>query len=105
MKAEFPNLDNRLWPGQFVNARLLVGELKGVVGVPSVAVQHGPDGLYVYVVKQDPTVAMQPVTVQQDDGVTAVIASGLDEGAQVVTNGQSRLQNGSHVTVNQKTAS
>jgi multidrug efflux system membrane fusion protein len=99
LKAEFANTDNRLWPGQFVNARLAVNTLHGVIAVPSVAVQHGPDGLYVYVVKPDSTVAMQPVEVRQDDGQTAVIASGLDDGVQVVTNGQSRLQSGSRVTV------
>lgn len=100
LKAEFANTDDRLWPGQFVNVRLQVDVLKGAVAVPSVAVQHGPGGLFVYVVKPDSTVAMQTVLVRQDDGQTAVIAEGLDEGAQVVVAGQSRLQNGSRVTVN-----
>jgi multidrug efflux system membrane fusion protein len=105
LKAEFANPDNRLWPGQFINARLLVGTLKGVVTVPSAAVQRGPKGLYVYVVKPDATVALTPVDVQQDDGQVAVIARGLDEAAQVVTNGQSRLQDGAKVAVDQKPAS
>lgn len=105
LKAEFANADDRLWPGQFVNARLLADTLRGAVAVPSIAVQHGPAGLFVYVVKPDSTVAMQTVELRQDDGTTAVIASGLDEGAQVVTNGQSRLQAGARVTVNPKAAS
>ena len=73
--------------------------LKGVVTVPSAALQRGPNGLYVYVIKPDSTVAMQPVSVRQDDGAVAVIADGLDVGAQVVTNGQLRLQIGSKVAV------
>jgi len=60
-------------------------------------VQHGPTGLFVYVVKPDSTVAVTPVKVTQDDGQYAVIASGLDEGAQVVVAGQSRLQAGTKV--------
>jgi len=102
LKAEFANLDNRLWPGQFVNARLQVGTLKDAITVPSIAVQRGPDGLFVYVVKPNSTVAMQPVDVTQDDGATAVIGKGLEVGVQVVTNGMSRLQNGSQVTASEK---
>ena len=60
--------------------------------VPSAAVQHGPSGLYVYVVKPDSTVARQAVDVARDDGTVAVIAKGLDDGQVVVTDGQSRLQ-------------
>jgi membrane fusion protein, multidrug efflux system len=105
LKAEFANADDRLWPGQFVNVHVQVDTLKGVVTVPSITVQRGPEGLYAYLVKPDGTVGMQPVEILQDDGHTAVIAKGLDEGAQVVTNGQSRLQNGSKVAVNQKTGS
>jgi multidrug efflux system membrane fusion protein len=70
-----------------------------------VAVQRGPDGLYVYVVGPDHTVAMQAVDVRQDDGQLAVIAKGIDVGAQVVTNGMSRLQNGSRVAVDRNTGS
>jgi multidrug efflux system membrane fusion protein len=94
-----------LWPGQFVNARLQIDTLHDVVTVPTVAVQHGPDGLYAYVVKPNSTVAMQPVEVRQDDGQTAVIAKGLDGGIQVITNGASRLQNGTAVTVSPAKAS
>lgn len=99
LKAVFGNLDDRLWPGQFVNVRLQVGTLAHAVTVPSVAVQRGPNGLYVYVVKPDSTVQMQPVDVQQDDGTVAVIAKGLEDGVSVVTVGQSRLQQGVKVSV------
>jgi multidrug efflux system membrane fusion protein len=99
LKAVFDNADDKLWPGQFVNVGLQVDTLHDVVTVPSPAVQRGPDGLYAYVVKPDSTVAMQPVEVRQDDGQTAVIAKGLDGGVEVVTNGASRLQNGTAVTV------
>jgi len=105
LKAEFANATNTLWPGQFVNVWVRTGTLHDMVTVPSVAVQRGPNGLYVYVIKPDATVAMQPVEVKQDDGQLAAIARGLDADAQVVTNGQSRLQQGSHVTVTSKTAS
>ncbi len=104
LKAQFDNSDDRLWPGQFVNAHLLLGTLKSALTVPSMAVNRGPGGLYVYLVKPDSTVAMQPVDVEQDDGQVAVIARGLGEGAQVVTNGQSRLQVGIKVLAQQPKA-
>jgi multidrug efflux system membrane fusion protein len=97
LKAVFPNKESKLWPGQFVNVRLTLGTLKGALTVPSVAVQRGPNGLYVYLVKADNTVAVQPVDVTQDDGQVAVVEKGLDDGVQVVTSGQSRLQNGTRV--------
>jgi multidrug efflux system membrane fusion protein len=97
LKAVFNNADNKLWPGQFVNVRLMIGTIDGALTVPSPAIQRGPNGLFVYVVKPDSTVALQPIDVRQDDGSVAVIDKGLDEGVQVVTGGQSRLQNGSKV--------
>jgi multidrug efflux system membrane fusion protein len=103
LKATFQNTANRLWPGQFVNARLLVTTLPNVLTVPSVAVQHGPNGLYVYLVKPDSTVGRQAVKVAQDNGQAAVIASGLDAGQRVITEGQSRLQAGTLVAVNAET--
>lgn len=99
LKATFPNQEESLWPGQFVNARLLLRTMPNVLTVPSVAVQRGPAGLFVYVVKPDSTVGVQPVEVAQDDGTTAVISKGLDEGTAVVTAGQSRIQNGTKVNV------
>ncbi len=100
LKATFPNRDERLWPGQFVDARLLIDTRANVLTVPKSAVQHGPDGLYVYVVKPDATVARQDVTVDQETGHVSVIASGLSEGEKVVVSGQSRLQSGTRVAVN-----
>jgi multidrug efflux system membrane fusion protein len=99
LKATFPNADSQLWPGQFVNARLLLNTSSGVLTLPSTAVRHGQDSLFVYVVRPDQTVARQVVTVQRDDGATAVIAKGVQEGQTVVTDGQSRLQDGSHVSI------
>jgi multidrug efflux system membrane fusion protein len=105
LKAKFQNPDNRLWPGQYVSVGLEVGVRTNVIAVSSVAVQHGPSGLFVYIVKPDSTVAMQPITVGQDDGRVAVVTDGLDEKAQVVTNGQSRLQNGTRVAATAAKAS
>lgn len=99
LKAEFDNANTALWPGQFVNVRLEVEIQRGVVTVPSIAVQRGPVGLYVYVVKDDSTVDIARVDLGQDDGKLAVIRSGLDEGARVVVAGQSRLRGGTRVTV------
>jgi multidrug efflux system membrane fusion protein len=98
LKAVFPNPQSRLWPGQFVNARLQTRTLDNAETVPSGAIQHGPYGLYVFVVKPDATVALAPVTVIQDDGTTAVIAQGVADGTQVVVAGQARLQAGTKVT-------
>jgi multidrug efflux system membrane fusion protein len=97
LKATFPNQQETLWPGQFVNVRLLLDTLPQVVTVPSVAVQHGPNGLFVFAVKPDNTIAMQTVTMKQDDGGVAVIESGVAVGDQVVVNGQSKIQNGTRV--------
>lgn len=97
LKATFPNVENRLWPGQFVSAQLLLEERRDVLTVPSPAVQHGPAGLYAYVVKPDSTVARQELQVDQDTGSVAVIAQGLEAGDRVVVSGQSRLQNGLRV--------
>lgn len=97
LKAVFTNADESLWPGQFVNVRLQIGLRRNVPTVPSPVVQRGPDGLYIYVVKPDQTVERRTVTVAQDDGDTAVIASGLNGGETVVVGGQSRLTNGSRV--------
>jgi len=99
LKATFPNPHNTLWPGQFVNARLQLGTDRNALSVPSVAIQHSPTGLYAYVVNPDASVARQPVEIARDDGSLAVIAKGLSEGQQVVTDGQSRLQAGTKVAV------
>jgi multidrug efflux system membrane fusion protein len=97
LKATFPNLGDALWPGQFVNMRLLASVEKNVLAVPMAAIQHGPSGLYAYVVKSDSTVARQTVTVGPDNGAVAVVTSGLSDGDAVVVAGQSRLQEGMRV--------
>ncbi|MBB3570617.1 efflux RND transporter periplasmic adaptor subunit [Rhizobium sp. BK491] len=99
LKANFPNDKLALWPGAFVNARLLVETLKGVTVIPSGAVQRGPNGTFVYIISQDQTVAMKPVKVRQQDDTLAVIAEGVAPGDKVVTTGFARLQNGSKVQI------
>lgn len=99
IKATFDNLDKKLWPGQFVNARLLVRTVHDGLTVPAPAVQLGPNGSYVYKVQADDTVQMQAVTVGQTEGNLAMITAGLAEGDKVVVDGQSRLQPGSKVQI------
>ena len=95
LKSEFPNADNALWPGQFVNVRLQVRVDDGALVIPAEAVQRGPDGDYVYQVQGDNTVKMQPVVVAGEVGDSHVmIGSGLSVGEQVVTEGQFRLKPG-----------
>ncbi|MGE0751742.1 MAG: efflux RND transporter periplasmic adaptor subunit [Variibacter sp.] len=99
MRAEFPNPNLQLWPGQFINVRLLVETLQQVMTVPTAAVQRGPNGTFVYVVKDDNTVTMHQVAVTQQDDTRAVLASGVAKGERVVTSGFVRLREGSGVTV------
>jgi multidrug efflux system membrane fusion protein len=97
LKAEFPNTNLQLWPGQFVNVRLLIETLPQVVVVPTAAVQRGPAGTFVYVVQDN--AAMRPVTVSNQDETRSVITAGLKPGEQVVTTGFARLTDGSAVTI------
>jgi membrane fusion protein, multidrug efflux system len=97
MKAEFPNPDLQLWPGQFVNVRLLLDTLRQVVVVPTGAVQRGPNGTFVYVVQPDSTVKVTNVTVIQQDASQAVIANGVEATDQVVTSGFGQIANGRKV--------
>ncbi len=99
LKAVFANQDNSLWPGQFVNVRLRLETLAGATTIPSAAVQRGPNGLYVFLVKPDNTAGVQAVEVAQDDGTAAVVTKGVVPGGQVVVAGQSRLTNGTRVAV------
>jgi multidrug efflux system membrane fusion protein len=99
LKAEFPNRDNALWPGEFVNVRLqLYVEDKAIV-VPAQAVMNGQQGTYLFVVHQDGTARSQPVTVERTAGTFAVITQGVQAGDQVVTDGQLRLTQGAAVEV------
>ncbi|GMV30748.1 MAG: hemolysin D [Rhodanobacteraceae bacterium] len=98
LKAEFTNADNRLWPGQFVNVRLEVGALADAVTVPTQALQRGPDGSYVYVVKDDSRVVLQPVKAGAEaPGGRTVVLDGVKAGDKVVSEGQFRLKPGAKV--------
>jgi multidrug efflux system membrane fusion protein len=97
LKAEFPNATLQLWPGQFVNVRLLINTLRQVVVVPTAAVQRGPNGTFVYIIKDDNKVTVRPVTITQQDDQQAVLASGLQAGEHVVTTGFGRLAEGTLV--------
>jgi multidrug efflux system membrane fusion protein len=97
LKATFPNEDLQLWPGQFVNVRLLLSMKKDALVVPSSVVQRGPSGTYAYVIRGDQTVEMRPVKTGQGDGGDVLIEEGLSAGEQVVVDGQYKLQNGSKI--------
>ena len=99
LKAEFPNADLQLWPGQFVNVRLLIDTLRGVVVVPTAAVQRGPNGTFVYALKPDSTVSVRPISLGPTDGPVAALNSGLSLGDRVVVDGGDRLRDGMLVTV------
>jgi multidrug efflux system membrane fusion protein len=99
IKGEFPNANLQLWPGQFVNIQLRIDTLQQVVVVPTAAVQRGPVGTFVYVVKDDSTVGMRPVTITKQDDREAVLGSGVRAGDRVVTTGFARLTDGTRVTV------
>ena len=94
IKAMFDNHDEKLWPGQFVNAHLLINTMQNVLTVPSAAVQHGQDSLFLFIVQSDQTVQARPVTVEYDNGTVAAISKGLSDGDTFVLNGQARLTNG-----------
>ena len=99
LKGVFSNKASELWPGQFVNVRLHVSTLHKALVVPTAAVQRGPHGDYVYVVKADKTVTMRPVSVRGEDGDShMIIGKGLALGERVVTAGQFRLKQGVKVT-------
>jgi membrane fusion protein, multidrug efflux system len=99
LKAEFPNAEVQLWPGQFVNVRLLLDTLRQVVVVPTAAVQRGPIGTFAFVIGEDSAVAIRPLSVSQQDESQAVITRGLNVGERVVTTGFARLIAGTKVVV------
>jgi len=101
LKALFENEDRALWPGQFVDVVLRLGEQKGAVVVPGPAVQTGQDGQFVFVVKPDQTVESRPVDVARSLGEETVIGKGLAPGETVVTDGQLRLVPGARVQIKQ----
>ena len=99
LKAEFPNTDKALWPGQFVNVVLTLYEQKDAIVTPSASVQNGPNGQYVFVVKPDMTVELRNIKIARAEGDDTVVASGLAPGEQVVTIGQLRLAPGTKVNL------
>jgi multidrug efflux system membrane fusion protein len=99
LKAQFPNTDNRLFPSQFVNARLLIETRRGATVVPTAAVQQSPRGSFVYVLRPDRTVGVRPVTVGVTDGDDVSIERGLAVGEQVVIEGAERLRDGAAIAL------
>ena len=99
LKAAFPNDEQGLWPGQFVDVVLTLGQETDRIVVPSEAVVTGQNGQFVYVVKPDQTAEVRPVQVDRTVGAESVVASGLSPGETVVTDGQVRLMPGSRIEV------
>src|SRR3978361_38186 len=99
LKAEFPNANFQLWPGQFVNVRLKVDQISQAVVVPTSAVQRGPAGTFSYVIGDGDIVAAKPIVVTQQNETEAVIASGLSASDRVVTTGFANLSDGAKVLI------
>jgi multidrug efflux system membrane fusion protein len=97
LKAEFANPGDELWPNQFVNIHLLVETRKNSLVIPAAAVQRGPQGTYVFVVKADKTVEVRPITVAISQNNLTAVDNGLSPNETVVTDGQDKLQAGSKV--------
>jgi len=99
LKAEFTNADSKLFPNQFVNARLHVNTLHKAVLIPAAAIQRGTQGTYVYVVGQDQSVSVRPITLGPVSGDIVAVEKGLVDGEQVVTDGTDKLREGAKVEV------
>jgi membrane fusion protein, multidrug efflux system len=105
LKATFSNAHNTLWPGQYVNARVLIRTERNVLTLPTAAVQLGPNGPFTYVVKADSTVEVRPLKIGEESGGMTVVKTGLALNERVVTTNQYRLQAGVHVRANTTDAS
>lgn len=99
LKAIFANHDNALWPGDFVNTRLLARTRRGALTVPTVAVQRGPAGPFAYLIKPDDTVEMRPLQIGEENATLTIVEQGLNAGDRVSTSNQFRLQPGARVEV------
>lgn len=99
VRGTFDNGDQRLWPGQYVNVSVLVRTDPNALVIPPAAVQVGQNGTFVFVIKDDDTAEIRPITVDRTVGGMAVIAKGLKPGEKVATDGQLRLGNGTHVQI------
>ena len=97
LKASFGNARHKLWPGQYVNARLILGERKQALTMPAAVVQRGPEGVYAYVVDADNRVRIQPIQLVDIQDGTAVVEKGLSVGERVVLDGQYKLKPGLRV--------
>jgi multidrug efflux system membrane fusion protein len=97
LKANFPNTDEKLWPGEFVHVRVEVDTRKGAVTIPPVALQRGPQGYFTWVIKSDNTAEQRPLEATQINDDVAIVTKGLAPDERVVVNGQYRLQAGSRV--------
>jgi multidrug efflux system membrane fusion protein len=92
LKALFPNTDERLWPGEFVNARLLLDTRMSAVAMPSAAIQRGPQGLFAWIIGANDTAAARPIEIGATSGDLTIVTSGINDGDRVVTDGQYKLQ-------------
>jgi multidrug efflux system membrane fusion protein len=97
VKAVFPNANETLWPGEFVNARVLLQTVHGALTIPTAAVQRGPQGVFTYVVKADSTVEARVLQIGQHSQGRTIVTNGLHEGERVVTSNQYQLQPGALV--------
>ncbi len=97
LKARFDNLDERLWPGEFVSLRVVLRVRPNVATVPSQTIEAGPNGSYAYIIKSDDTVERRAVEVASVQDGIAVVTKGLTLGERVVVDGQFRLTEGAHV--------
>ncbi len=99
LKAEFPNAQMQLWPGQFANIRLLIDTLKQVVVAPTPAIQRGPSGPFVYIISEGERVTIRSITLGQQTETQSVISQGLGAGDRIVTTGFARLRDGAQVSI------
>jgi multidrug efflux system membrane fusion protein len=99
LKAIFPNAEQRLWPGEYVGARVLVATQKNALTIPAAALQRGPNGMFVYVLKDDSTVDARVLQVNNESEERVIVSAGLKDGEHVVTSNLYRLQPGARVRV------
>ncbi len=102
LKATFANDDEKLWPGEFVNARLLVNTIPNALTVPDAAIQRGPNGLFIWTVAANNKAAVKPVKVGPSVGGMTIVTSGIDDGERVVTGGQYKLRKDAPVSIGDK---
>lgn len=105
LKVKFPNTHRKLWPGQFINVRLLVGTVHDGIALPAEAVQRGDNGPWVFVIKSDDTVEMRALTVSPEQGGRILVTKGLSVGERIVLDGQLRLKPGAKIKDDTKKAS